>query len=73
MERYLNLGGRSNVLEYEIGPDYISVIFKGTARIYTYSYKGAGAANVEEMKRLARAGQGLNAFIKRYVNQLYDK
>ncbi len=72
MERYRNTSGSSNVSTYEIGQDYIAVRFYNTARIYRYSYAKAGKANVEHMKQLARAGHGLNSFIRRVVNKLYD-
>ena len=67
MERYLNLGGDSNVYGYEIGPDSISVQFIGTAKIYTYSHRKAGIAHVNNMKGLASAGRGLNSYINRHV------
>jgi hypothetical protein len=70
---YKNLNGNSNVLAYEIGPDYINVQFKGTAKIYCYSYQSAGAGNVEAMKRLAQNGSGLNSFINKNVKYLYVK
>lgn len=73
MERYKNLSGNSGVYTYEIGPNYIKVKFSGSARIYTYSYRKAGSSHVERMKILARNGSGLNRYIKKYVNNLYDK
>jgi len=72
MERYRNISGNSNISAYEIGSDYIAVKFQNTARIYRYSYAKAGRANVEHMKQLALAGHGLNSFIRRVVNKLYD-
>lgn len=44
-----------------------------TAKIYTYSYQSAGIEKVERLKKLARAGNGLNCYIKLYVNSLYEK
>jgi len=64
MERYRNLGGDSGVAGYEIRPDAIIVQFSTGAR-YTYTYGSAGQGNVEQMKQLATAGHGLNAFINR--------
>ena len=72
MEHYRNVNGNSNVSAYEIGQDYIVVKFYKTARIYRYSYAKAGKANVEYMKQLALAGHGLNSFIRRFANKLYD-
>lgn len=73
MIRYQNKGGNSAIVFYEIGDDYIKIWFKDAKRTYVYSYKSAGKENVEYMKRLALEGQGLNAFIKKYVNQGYEK
>jgi hypothetical protein len=72
MDKYKNLGLNSNVLYYQIGEDYIVIKFRDTARTYTYSYRKAGRANVEEMKRLALLGIGLNAYINQHVRNLYN-
>ncbi|MDR1101846.1 MAG: hypothetical protein LBL34_05790 [Clostridiales bacterium] len=72
MKYYANLGGNSNVVSYEYGDTSITVQFSSGVP-YTYSYESAGMANVETMKKLADVGQGLNAFIKRNVNNLYVK
>lgn len=72
MERYANFGGASNVLFYEIGSDWIRVQFS-TGTPYSYSYGHAGSSNVEQMKRLARAGRGLNSFINKHVKYSYDR
>lgn len=62
MERYRNISGNSGVIAFEIGTNFIRVQFRqGTP--YLYTYQSAGIANVDEMKRLARLGQGLNTFI----------
>ncbi|MFC3903059.1 hypothetical protein SAMN05421749_104141 [Acinetobacter marinus] len=72
MERYLDVNGDSGVVGYEIGDTYIRVKFSGTTRIYTYSYQSAGMNRVENMKRLARSGDGLNSYIMRYAKKLYE-
>lgn len=72
MERYRNSGGDSGVSSYEIGSDYIIVKFSGTARTYRYSYRKAGQRHVENLKRLAQSGSGLNNYINSYVKNLYD-
>lgn len=72
MERYRNSGGDSGISSYEIGSDFIIVKFTGTFRTYRYSYRKAGQHHVENMKRLARDGSGLNGYINRYVKNLYD-
>lgn len=72
-ERYKNLNGDSNVFAYEIGDNYISVIFHGTNKVYRYSYSKAGPRHVETMKRLAIRGYGLNSYINYYCKKLYDE
>ncbi|MCL2311779.1 MAG: hypothetical protein FWC41_04725 [Firmicutes bacterium] len=72
MEKYSNIGRDSGVSAYEIGTDYIKVKFSGTGRTYTYSYRKAGDHHVENMKKLAQSGNGLNSYINRNVKHLYD-
>lgn len=70
MERYQDIDGDSGVVGYETGPDFIRVQFKD-ASIYTYTYASARTQNIEQMKQLAAAGDGLNAFINKYVKKKY--
>ena len=70
MQRYLNLGGNSNVRAYEIGADSITVQFNDGS-IYVYTCHSAGSGNIEQMKTLAVAGRGLNSFINRQVKKAY--
>jgi len=72
MERYKNLGGDSNVVEYEIGAEEIIIQF-GDGSIYLYTNQSVGAASINEMHRLARAGQGLNSYIGRVVKKVYAR
>lgn len=72
MERYSNLRGNSPVIGYDIEPHRITVWFKG-GKPYSYSYTSAGASNVETMKKLAREGADLSAFITRNVRFDYEK
>lgn len=72
MERYKNLGGNSNVVAYEIGAGDITVQF-GDGSVYLYTNQSAGAASINEMHRLARAGQGLNSYIGRVVKKGYAR
>ena len=72
MERYANRGGNSGVRGYNIGEDYIDVMFS-TGAVYKYSYRSAGVAKVEEMKHLAVAGQGLNSYIMRHARFNYER
>jgi hypothetical protein len=74
MERYRNSVGDSGVSAYEIGSEYIIVKFSRTAKNYKYSYCGrAGQNHVENMKKLAKYGSGLNAYINKHLKDLYDK
>ncbi|EKA6055677.1 hypothetical protein P3487_12930 [Vibrio parahaemolyticus] len=71
MEVYKDIDNDSGVRGYKIGTDYITVWFDGTARPYTYSYASAGSCHVDSMKKLAAAGDGLNAYINRNVKFKY--
>lgn len=70
MDSYKNLGGDSGVIAYEIGVDFIKVQFKDGS-LYLYNYHSAGNNNIEQMKRLAIEGRGLNSFISRVVKKMY--
>jgi hypothetical protein len=72
MEQYRDSDGDSGVAEYENGPDYIRVKFSNGS-VYLYTYTSAGSNNIEEMKRRAVAGDGLNAFINKNVRKRYAK
>jgi hypothetical protein len=64
MTPYKNLGGNSGIVGYEISEDAIVVVFaSGTCRNYLYNHNRPGKATVDEMKRLAQQGHGLNAYI----------
>ena len=72
MQQYKNLGGNSNVIAFSIGEDYIDVQF-ATGKPYRYSFRSAGKDKVEEMKRLALQGVGLNSYIMRNARKDYEK
>ena len=72
MTLYGNKGGDSGVYAYEIGEDYIRIEFT-TGAIYLYTYESAGVQNIEQMKKLAEEGEGLNSFINKEVRYLYEK
>lgn len=72
MERYRDIDGDSGIAGYENGPDYIRVKFSDGS-VYLYTYASAGSDNIEDMKRLAVAGDGLNAFINKNVRKRYEK
>lgn len=70
MTRYSNKGHDSGILAYEISPTEISVKFSDGS-VYRYSYNSAGQNNVEQMKKLAQQGEGLNSFINKHVKFKY--
>ncbi|MCK9582619.1 MAG: hypothetical protein M0Q46_03215 [Endomicrobiales bacterium] len=73
MAIYKNLSGNSGVVSYEIKQEAIVVEFKdGRYQNYQYDYLSAGRLNIEEMKRLALIGQGLNTYIMNNVRKGYS-
>jgi hypothetical protein len=59
---YKNISGKSGVRSYSLSSDSITVTFQsGLSYQYTIDTIGAGLLN--EMKKLATAGEGLNRFI----------
>lgn len=70
MRTYADVDGDSGVAAYEAGADYIRVRFEDGS-VYVYTDESAGASNIEQMKELAAAGDGLNAFINTNVKHSY--
>ncbi len=67
--RYKGWTPGSGVDEYAIGSDYILLTFKTNDKFgYAYDFNFVMKEKVEEMKRLAERGSGLNT----YVNQNMD-
>lgn len=62
----------SGVAGYRIGRAHIDVMFR-EGGIYRYTVISAGKANLDEMARLARAGEGLATFISRVTYHLYEQ
>lgn len=66
MKRYISRSGKtSGVIAFELGSDFITVQFDNL-KTYTYSYRSAGAATVQQMKALALAQEGLSTFIAKH-------
>jgi hypothetical protein len=64
MQSYRDWDNDSGIVAYEIGEDFIIVQFRsGRETFYKYSCGSAGFQHVNEMKRLAQQGDGLNAYI----------
>lgn len=62
MKRYGYLHGNSGIAAYETGTKYIRIQFT-SGSIYLYTYESAGEDDIEEMKILAKEGEGLTRFI----------
>ena len=62
MKRYGNRHGNSGIAAYEEGSDFIRLRFT-SGSIYLYTYDSAGEDDIEEMKELAKEGEGLTRFI----------
>ena len=52
----------SGIAAYEVGDDFIRIQFT-SGSIYLYTYDSADEADIEEMKELAKDGEGLTRFI----------
>jgi hypothetical protein len=72
MPRYANRAGNSGVVAYDITPDAITLTFVNGDR-YLYTSSRPGRADVERMKALAKAGQGLSTFVARHVREAYER
>ena len=62
MKRYGNRHGNSGIAAYEMGSKFISLRFT-SGSVYLYTYDSAGEDDIEEMKELAKEGEGLTRFI----------
>ena len=71
MTPYRDWDHDSGVRAYDIGHSHIDVQFKDGA-VYRYTSLSAGQVNLDHMAQLARAGEGLNAFINRVVRRRYS-
>lgn len=72
MKQYMNRDEDSGVVGFETGTDFIRVQFKDRS-VYLYTYASAGNYNIEQMKSLAEAGEGLNSFIMTHVRKKYAR
>lgn len=61
---YEDVDGDSGVVAYQAGADHIWVRFESGTE-YQYTEATAGSDVIDEMKRLAAAGDGLNSYISR--------
>lgn len=70
MENYQNLNGNSDIQNFEILDEEITIQF-ANGEAYRYTYQSAGKDNIEEMKKLASSGKGLRNFINNEVKHFY--
>ena len=69
---YRDESGKSGIYGYEVCEDFIDIYFKKGSQ-YKWTYDSAGQENVEEMKRLAQLGTGLNSFINNNCKDDYEE
>lgn len=70
MRAYGRKGGRSGVVAYDIGPDWIVLRFVDGGT-YRYDHHHPGPYHVAEMQRLAEAGSGLSTYLNQHVRDDY--
>lgn len=71
MQKYKNLGGNSSIQGYEFKPDGIEVYYSNGA--YLYNFERPGQVHIENMKKLAEIGKGLNSYIQTHVRKNYAR
>ena len=71
-KRYKNLGGNSSIECFEIGRDYIALVFKGMKHMYVYPLALLGSNNYTQMVFLAERGQGLRGYASANCNKSYS-
>ena len=69
---YANLGGRSGVRYFAVGPSSIRIWFRDGGG-YEYDDRRPGRAHVAAMTRLALAGRGLATYINQHVRGNYAR
>lgn len=72
MEKYKDLSQNSGVVAFEEGLDFIKVKFRD-GEVYQYDHRHPGKLHVENMKELARQGQGLSTYISQHVRENFSK
>ena len=68
MKAYANRNGKSGIIAYHIGNDYIDIQF-ASGGIYRYKESNIGRLNFLNMQAAAIIGSGLNSFINRVVRR----
>lgn len=70
LQRYARRHGDSGLVAYATDPRGIAVQF-GDGSVYVYDVDRPGRVHVAEMKRLAKAGEGLSTYISQHVRGNY--
>lgn len=70
MQLYEDVNGDSGIVTFESKPDSLIITFKDQSK-YLYTIGSVGGIHLENMKRLAERGDGLNSYINRYVRKKY--
>lgn len=78
MNVYKDSSGISGIASYKVG-DYengeifIDVMFKSKNKVYTYEPPNGDIEMLKEAEKLAKAGTGLNGYLKRYMSLVGKK
>lgn len=72
MERYRNRHGDSGVVGFEDDLQGLTVLFDD-GHVYLYTNLQPGHHDLQEMRRCAHRGWGLNAYINRHVRRRYAR
>ena len=64
MNKYVNVNNDSGIVEYEYNNSSITIRF-ARGGVYVYDVADIGQEHLENMKRLADGGDGLNSYINR--------
>lgn len=61
--RYNHYSGKSSIVWFEIGTDFIRVKYFDKEQNYTYNYEGkSGSKHATELKRWIQLGNGLQSY-----------
>ena len=68
--KYHNKSKKSSIDTYEVGKDGDSIaITFNSGSTYVYDYSKPGKEQVDKMKELAAAGEGLGSYVKKNDNK----
>ncbi len=70
MQAYKNSNRDTGVVAYDIGKEGIAIKFRDGS-VYLYTIESAGTKNIEQMKSLAKKGEGLTTYINQHVKERY--